>query len=289
MLSSMTAYGQTRLSDDEGEFVCEIRSVNHRYLDVGARLDETLRTLEQPIRERIASRLQRGKVDVSLRFKPSIKVRSRFQIDHQLLDALLASLGDVSERCNDNHAPIDTVALMQWPGVVSTEITLSGRALEQAMQAFEQALNDHLETRLREGAQILVAITERGRQLQHIVSTLRRHRPSVLARQREKLLLKLQQISEDHDQGRLEQELVYAAQKLDIDEELDRLDAHAFELFNVLEREEAVGRRLDFLMQEFNREANTVASKSNDSDTTAASVDMKVLIEQMREQVQNVE
>lgn len=288
MLRSMTAYGHSQLHNEEGEFSCEIRSVNHRYLDIGVRMDENLSVAESIIRDRVTSRLGRGKVEVTLKFSPVLPESSRLKIDVALLDELLAVISKATDRLSSN-APLDVVRLMQWPGVLTSEKYISKRSAQYALVVFDQALEDLIATRTREGEQLRAMLEERGFQLRDIVKILRDRRPFVVARQKDRLMAQLSQLDVDHDQARLEQELVYAAQRLDIDEELDRLEVHITELFNALTRDEAVGRRLDFLMQEFNREANTVASKSNDSETTKQSVNIKVLIEQMREQVQNIE
>lgn len=288
MLHSMTAYGHAKQDIETGECVCEIRTVNHRYLDISFRMDDSLRGIEALIRERIAAKLSRGKVEVALRFNKAALSGAMLAVNDKLLDELISLCNEKSAQCS-HYASIDMVRLMQWPGIVTQSQPVDQQSIDQILSVFDRSLHDLVATRVREGEQIRYALEERGMQLQSIVATLREHRPKVVVRQREKLVSKLQQLPIEADPGRLEQELVFTAQRLDIDEELDRLDTHIQEMFQVFKRTEAVGKRLDFLMQEFNREANTVASKSNDAATTAESVNMKVLIEQMREQVQNVE
>lgn len=288
MLRSMTAYGHSRLVTDDGEFVWELRSVNHRYLEVSFRLPETLRGVESVLRERINSSVHRGKVDVTLKFTPLADETDSLELNEPLLRQL-AHTADYVNGLLESDSVVDPLSLMQWPGVVEFQGAASDAAVASACVGFDTALDDFLSTREREGEQVEKMLADRASYLSATLQLLRNHRPAVVARQRERLLMKLEQLAVEHDSARLEQELVYAAQRLDIDEELDRIDAHIKEFNNVLKREGAVGRRMDFLMQEFNREANTIGSKSNDANTTAASVDMKVCIEQMREQVQNIE
>ena len=288
MLRSMTAFGRSSSGSDNDLFVCELRSVNHRYLDISIRLPDSLRSLEAVIRERLSARLQRGKVEVAIRQSESATQASAVALNEPLLEQLAQAADRVSE-LTGSAKTLDTLSLLQWPGVMALDHQSRDALAVSAMAAFEHALDDFIESREREGLHIAALLDGKAQAIAEITQVVRAARPDVVTRQREKLMSKLSSLEVDYDTARLEQELVYAAQRLDVDEELDRLDAHIIELKNVLKRDEPVGRRLDFLMQEFNREANTLSSKSNDSVTTAASVDMKVLIEQMREQVQNVE
>lgn len=288
MLRSMTAYGRSRLSTASGEFVCELRSVNHRYLDVSIRLPESLRSLEPAMRESLSKALQRGKVDVSLKHSCSSETNHAFAVNESLLTQLLTATEKVKSLSGSCEA-IDPMRLLEWPGVLMTSTDSQTLLVKDALGVFEMALVDFVEARGREGVQVTSLLTEKVSQLRVMISAIRSLRPAVIERQKEKWLAKLSLLDQEHDTSRLEQELVYAAQRLDIDEELDRLESHCCELSKALSRSDSVGRRLDFLMQEFNREANTLAAKSGDVITTNAAVDMKVLIEQMREQVQNVE
>jgi uncharacterized protein (TIGR00255 family) len=288
MLSSMTAYGRSSLKTASGEIVCELRSVNHRYLDVSVRLPESVTSLEPGIRERVTKTVQRGKVDVCLKHTQSSATNQSFSINEGLL-AQLSSAADRVKSLSGSAGGIDPLRLLQWPGVFTASTDSQELMAEDALGVFELALEDFIAARGREGAQISNLLSEKSSQLRALNSDIRSFRPAVVARQKEKWLAKLSQLGQEHDSARLEQELVYSAQRLDIDEELDRLESHCIELSTALGRKDSVGRRLDFLMQEFNREANTLASKSYDVITTNAAVDMKVLIEQMREQVQNVE
>lgn len=288
MLRSMTAFGRSSSSIDNELFVCELRSVNHRYLDVSVRLPEALRSLETVIREHLSARLQRGKVEVGIRQSESAAQTLPVDLNEPLLKQLAQAAERVSELTGSAKIS-DSLTLLQWPGVMVLDHQSRDAMAVSAMAAFERALDYFVESREREGLHIATLLDGKAQAIARITQVVRDARPTVVTRQREKLMSKLAALEVDYDTARLEQELVYVAQRLDVDEELDRLDAHIIELKNVLKRDEAVGRRLDFLMQEFNREANTLSSKSNDSATTAASVDLKVLIEQMREQVQNVE
>lgn len=288
MLRSMTAFGRASLDTGDGEIQCEIRSVNHRYLDVGVRLPETLRSAEAAIRERLGKAVGRGKVDVSLKTSERQAGKQTVSINDVLLEELTAAASRV-EGMTQASCVIDSVRLLQWPGVIQMEDVGGEVPLQDALHVFELALSDFLATREREGQQLANLLSQRNDQLISLLQQLREQRPAVLSLQRERLQSRIADLQVDHDEARLEQELVYAAQRLDIDEEIDRLAAHTVELGHVLERDEPVGRRLDFLMQEFNRETNTISSKSSDRQTTALAVDMKVLIEQMREQVQNIE
>lgn len=286
MLHSMTAFGRSSLDTGNGEMLCEIRSVNHRYLDIAVRVPETLRGAEAGIRERLTTVLSRGKVEVFLTLAGSRPQGGRLAVDEVLLGELTAAASRVTGMTEANCV-IDAVRLLQWPGVIRVEEPAV--PVPDVQEVFERALQDFVATREREGQQMAAFLRQRNEQIMALVSLLREHRPDVLARQREKMQTRIADLKIDHDEARLEQELVHAAQRLDIDEELDRLAAHTVELGQVLERDDPVGRRLDFLMQEFNRESNTIGSKSADRRTTAMAVDMKVLIEQMREQVQNIE
>lgn len=288
MLRSMTAYGRESTRIAGTEIVCEFRSVNHRYLDVVLRLPEPLRVLEAKLRERLVTHLSRGKVEVTLKLVESDDSSKPLVLNQVLLSTLLDASHNIAE-LTDKNTVIDTVRLMQWPGVMNTHEHSLSDLSDAATAVFDAALTDFVQTREREGQQIRDLLCAKTSQLAEQVAQLRMIRPDVLSRQRERWLNKLSQLQAEPDQSRLEQELVYAAQRLDIDEELDRLDAHCIEIGNAVQRTEPVGRRLDFLMQECNREANTISSKSNDVNTTSGSVEMKVIIEQMREQVQNIE
>ncbi|MCB1754733.1 MAG: YicC family protein [Gammaproteobacteria bacterium] len=289
MLRSMTAYGRKESSGEWGTLTWEIRSVNHRYLDIALRLPEELRAIEPDVREAIAARLKRGKLEVSLRLRGSEKIGGALKYRHDLAQQVIAACRELENTEMRNHALVNPIDVLRWPGVVGQEEVDYKPVQQAAMELLKQVLDDYIESREREGEKIAAMLTRRCGDISEIVKKVRQLRPQMLERLREKWLARLADIDVQVDPARLEQEIVLAAQKLDVDEELDRLDAHVSELHDVLKRKEPVGRRLDFLIQEFNREANTLGSKSSDSETTALSVDLKVLIEQMREQVQNVE
>lgn len=288
MLQSMTAFGQSVAHDAHGEHSWEIRSINQRYLDVTIRLPQPLRDIESAVNTRISQRVHRGKVEVTLKLSSASEIGDRLVVDQHLLHQLVEAVSKI-DALPISVGKCDPISLLQWPGLSSMESTADDGLMHTVINSLDVALDDFLQARQREGVQIARMLGSRMDQLAQLLEQLREHRPNVVQGQREKLLLKLGQLDVEHDTARLAQELVYVAQRLDIDEELDRIDSHLQELSLILLRDEPVGRRLDFLMQEFNREANTIASKSSDSQTTKASIDMKVLIEQMREQIQNVE
>jgi uncharacterized protein (TIGR00255 family) len=287
MIRSMTAFARQEHEADWGALTWELRSVNHRYLEVSLRLPDELRSLETGVRERAARRLGRGKLDCNLRYKP-IQRRAALALDAQALDQTLAACEQIRSQL-PAAAAINPLDLLRWPGVIQEESTDPAPLAEAALALFDQALNELVATRDREGAQIHEILRTRLDAMEPLVASARARLPEVLARIRDKLRLRVAELTANPDPDRLEQELAYLAQKMDVDEELDRLTGHITEVRRVLELAEPVGRRLDFLMQEFNREANTLGSKSADSETTKVSVELKVLIEQMREQVQNIE
>lgn len=288
MLKSMTAFGRHQSTTDAGEFLWEIRSVNHRYLELSLRLPDIMRFMEPVVRSRLTERLHRGKVDATLRYRPVTSDQSTVLVNKALADEVISSaIGLIPESVE--AAAIDPMAVLAWPGVVSDQVAQENTLQKHTMTALDVALDDYLEARGREGQRLTVLLAERCRSISEIVTRLRELRPLVLERQQQKLRKRIEDLSVEVDQQRFEQELVFHAQKLDVDEELDRLAAHMEEMQSIFTRDEPVGRRLDFLMQELNREANTLGSKSHDSETTNYTVELKVLIEQMREQVQNLE
>ncbi len=288
MIRSMTAFARVGGEAAGAELTWELRSVNHRYLDIALRLPEELRGLEQAVRERASMRLGRGKLEVVLRWRQGSAEGGEMLIDQDRLSALLHACREVEKRSAEASSP-GVMELLRWPGVVREPEIDTASIQNQALALLDQALGELVETREREGAKIRDLLLTRCEGIAEQVARVRARLPEVRGRIRDKLEARLAELSAPADSNRLEQELVYLAQKMDVDEELDRLEGHVAEVRRVLERDEPVGRRLDFLMQELNREANTLASKSADQDTTAAAVELKVLIEQMREQVQNVE
>ncbi|MFK8078495.1 MAG: YicC/YloC family endoribonuclease, partial [Granulosicoccus sp.] len=249
------------------ELVCELRAVNHRYLDISIRLPEPVRVMEPSIRERLAGVVYRGKIDVSIKHTQTSSEQQSFVINEALLEKLTTAAAKVSA-LSGSSGKVDPLRMLQWPGVMDVLDDSEQTMANDSMDCFEQALQDFLCTREREGEQISQLLSSKTEQVRELVSEIRRLRPVVVERQTERWRAKFDQLSLGHDETRMEQELVYAAQRLDVDEELDRLDAHCNELHKTLKRHDPVGRRLDFLMQEFNREANTLSAKSADSDTT---------------------
>jgi uncharacterized protein (TIGR00255 family) len=288
MIHSMTGFARRETESPQGALAWELKSVNHRYLEVSLRLPEAFRALENAARERIQARLGRGKVEVSLRHQPPAGDEAGLEVNEPLARRLIEVCGQV-EHWVMNPARITALEILRWPGVVREPAPDLEALHGQAMGLLEEALEDLLATRGREGGRLREAIETRCRSVAELVAQVRERRPLVIEALREKWRARIADLGVELDPGRLEQELALQAQRLDVDEELDRLDGHLKEVALILERDEPVGRRLDFLMQEFNREANTLGSKSNDMETTRAAVELKVLIEQMREQVQNVE
>ncbi len=289
MLKSMTAYGRKEESYEFGTLSWELRSVNHRYFDISLRLPEEFRTMEPNVREYLNKKLKRGKLEATLRYQLSANSESRINVNHTLAKEVSKACSDIVNQDMRNHALINPMDVLCWPGVVGQETTDYKAIQEAAMLLLKPAVEDCIESREREGEKIAEMLSRRCEEILEIVKKVQRLRPEVLIRLNEKWKSRLESLDFQPDPARLEQELAIAAQKLDVEEELDRLNAHVAELYNILKRDEPVGRRLDFLIQEFNREANTLSSKSADTNTTNLSVDLKVLIEQMREQVQNVE
>lgn len=288
MIRSMTAFARAERQGEWGTLVWELRSVNHRYLEIGLRMPEELRAAETRFRERIQARLGRGKVDCGLRYRPAENVGERIEYDEAYAKAVIDTCERV-EKIITNPARLSVIDVLRWPGVMREPEQDFEPVREAAASLLDEALDELVQTREREGARLEEIIAQRLDGVAGLVQQVRARRPEVLEGIREKMRSRLQALDVEADPGRLEQELALVAQRLDVDEELDRLQTHVDESRAVLGRDEPVGRRLDFLMQEFNREANTLSSKSNDSETTQAAVELKVLIEQMREQVQNIE
>lgn len=288
MLRSMTAYGRFEEQNDHGTLSWEMRSVNHRYLEVSFRLPEELRAIEPLARERIGKRLKRGKVDVFLKYQPNSDIVTDLNVNEALVQQVLRAAENVrssSEHCG----AIDPMKVLGWSGVVGQRQRDDKALQDCAMNLLDPLLDDYLAAREREGAKTMDMLALRCTTIEKIITQVSALRPKVVERLSDKFKVRLSELDIEVDSARLEQELVFAMHKLDVDEELDRLRAHVGEMRNIFERDEPVGRRLDFLIQEFNREANTLGSKAADSDTTGFSVELKVLIEQMREQVQNIE
>jgi uncharacterized protein (TIGR00255 family) len=288
----MTAFARVQESNEAGSIIWELRSVNHRYLEPGIKLPDDFRQLEPEVRKLLAKYLTRGKVDLGLRYKLEQVQQGGINLNQELVRNLREVEQQVLNIVHEG-SKLSVADILGWPGVI-TDVERDFSALNKlALSSLESALRQLQQGRETEGKALDEMIRSRCAKIAEIVTELRTHRPAMMTALREKweasLDEKLKQWRETASENRLEQELVMLAQKLDVAEELDRLDTHVAEVLNVLDRDEAVGRRLDFLMQELNREANTLGSKSHDSLTTQNAVDLKVLIEQMREQVQNIE
>lgn len=288
MPKSMTAFARETRDGDQGELTWEIRSVNHRFLETFVRLPEDLRPLEMAVRERVGARLDRGKVDASLRFAPAPAAAGELRLNRHYLELLLAAGAEVGARLGRMPAP-EPFDLLRWPGVLEERKPDLGPIQVQALDLLDRTLDTLVAARAREGERLASLIRERCDRLLVCVATVRERMPQVMAEVRQRILDRLDEVRAELDPNRLEQELALLAQRLDVDEEMDRLQAHVQEVGLVVANNKPIGRRLDFLMQELNREANTLGSKSSDLEVTRLVVDMKVLIEQMREQIQNLE
>ncbi|NDY94261.1 YicC/YloC family endoribonuclease [Wenzhouxiangella limi] len=290
MIRSMTAYAQRSLQTDRGQLTWELRSVNQRYLDLHLRLPEEFRVLEPQVRDALKQTLNRGKVEASLRFQPDPGAESaHLTLDTQLAQRLGHLVRDLAAQTGSHAAEPDLVNLLGWPGLVTHERLDFEREHVAAVELLGEALLALVAAREQEGAAIAAMIEERLAGIEQQVAEVRAHLPEIRAGLDQRLRERLAALEQPVDPGRIEQEVVLALQKLDVDEELDRLGVHVAEIRRVLGLDEPVGRRLDFLMQELNREANTLGSKAAVVETGQAAVELKVLIEQMREQIQNVE
>ena len=287
MIRSMTAFARHDMKGEWGNASWELRSVNQRYLETYIRLPEQFRSLEPVIRDRIRQRLTRGKVECQLRFEANPGAQGELTLNQTLAQQVINAANWVKSRTEEGT--IDPVDILRWPGVMSAGEQDLDAINQQLLAGLDQALNDFVEARETEGAALKQLIEQRLAAVSQEVAKVRSEMPAVLVWQRERLVSKLDDAAIQVDSQRLEQELIMLAQRIDVAEELDRLDAHIKETYNILKKKEAVGRRLDFMMQEFNRESNTLGSKSITATITTSAIELKVLIEQMREQIQNIE
>ena len=287
MIRSMTAFASGERNTPWGVLGCELRSVNHRFLETGLRLAEELRALEPQLREKVAARIQRGKLDLVMRLRAPEAAAAGLAVN----EAVVEQLGALAQRLDAKfpRLRVEFTELLQLPGVLQAPVA-DGEALQaQALELLDQVLDEFVAARGREGAKLAAAISERVDAIERIAGQVRTLIPAIREGQRAKLAARLADLPHPVDPGRAEQELVLWLQKLDVDEELDRLGSHIAEIRRILGQGQPAGRRLDFLLQEFNREANTLGSKSVDARTSNAAVELKVLIDQIREQVQNIE
>jgi uncharacterized protein (TIGR00255 family) len=297
MISSMTGFARREMSGPFGELTCELRSVNHRYLEPGFRLPEELRSLEGELRQRLAKELRRGKLDCTIHLRGSHQAERELRVDEAALQRLLKRTEEIAGRLPGGTlfgallgtARVDPLEVLRWPGVLRDDAP-DTESLQGACRAlFQETIKEMVAARRREGQRLRELIDQRCDSLAELVASLRTRMPELQTRLRNRLQERLAELGTAVDASRFEQEVALLLQRADVDEELDRLDGHIVEIRRVIEGDEAAGRRLDFLMQELNREANTLSSKSQELDVTRIAVDMKVLIEQMREQVQNIE
>ncbi|MFQ5937263.1 MAG: YicC/YloC family endoribonuclease [Acidiferrobacterales bacterium] len=284
----MTAFARLDLDTPWGSLVWELRSVNHRYLEMMLRLPDELRSLEPKVRQLVGQHVTRGKVDCTLRFQPKDLTAGEFELNQALVEKVV----DAAEKIGaitPSASPLRTIDILRWPGVLKT-VELDVETLgQQATELLTQALTQLVETRKREGARLQELVEQRLTSTAATVTTVREALTDVRQQFRDRLQERLAELKQELDPIRLEQEIALLAQKTDVQEELDRLDTHVQEARRVLGEAGPMGMRLDFLMQELNREANTLAAKSADVRVTNGAIELKVLIEQMREQVQNIE
>jgi uncharacterized protein (TIGR00255 family) len=285
----MTGFARRERQGPWGTLACELRSVNHRYLELSLRLPDDLRSLEGEARQLLSSMLKRGKVEAGVYLRGTAQANTTVEINRPLIEQLLKRAAEVGALAGAASAPMSPLDILRWPGAIREPDRDVSPVLAEALSLLRETIGDLNDARAREGARLRDLLRQRCELLLQQVATVRLRLPEVSARLRAKVAERVAQLGAQVDPERLEQELVLIAYKMDVQEELDRLGSHIDETLQALDSKEPAGRRLDFLMQELNREANTLSSKSQDMETTRAAVDIKVLIEQMREQVQNVE
>lgn len=286
-IHSMTAFARESTNTEQGMLTIELRTVNHRYLDSSFKLPDSLRALEPKLREMIANNLARGKVDCMMRLQANPQRSASLVINREMLEDLAKASSEIETVIKT--AQPTALQVLQFPGICSASEDSEEELHKASLVLAKQALSSLADNRVREGAKLAKMINERIQLVEAEVAMTKARVPELLQQQRDKVIARIQELEVDADQGRLEQELVHLSHKADVDEELDRLDAHVSEVRRTLDKGGPCGRRLDFLMQELNREANTLSSKSTSSGTTQNAVELKVLIEQMREQIQNIE
>ena len=288
MIRSMTAFARCDRSTEWGTLSWEIRSVNHRYLEPSLRMPEEIRLIESKLRERLTKRLGRGKVECNLRFQASSEEKSGLNINTELAKQVVEASREIDHLLY-NPSSVSSIDVLRWPGVLESGGADWPALRELALSLFEESLDELISSREGEGARLREMIIERLDGMVQHVAEVRTQLPDIIAGQLQKIIDRLGELDVELDEVRLEQEAALLMNKMDVDEEMDRLATHIDEVRANLDAKKPIGRRLDFLMQEMNREANTLGSKSIAIDTTRASVDLKVLIEQMREQIQNIE
>ena len=287
MIYSMTAFARLEVKKDWGDAVWEIRSVNQRYLENFFRLPEQFRGLENTLREKLRQSLTRGKIECSLRIETKKQTNAELNLNKELANQVIQSLQWIKAQAGEGE--INLTDVLRYPGVVETQEQDLDAISQDLLTAFDDLLTDFIAMRGREGEKLNDIIQQRLDAIAVEADKVRSQMPAVLQWQRERLLQRFEDAQINLDPQRVEQEMILLAQRVDVAEELDRLQMHVKETTNILKKGGAVGRKLDFMMQELNRESNTLASKSINADITASAVELKVLIEQMREQIQNLE
>lgn len=288
MIRSMTAFARQEHQESWGQVCWELRSVNHRYLDVSIRLPDEFRHLEELIRERIHGSLKRGKINATLFFSTNSNCAGQWQLNEVLVKRLWENLQSIQILTGNTNLP-NNLDILRWPGVLEADTSNLEQMSEGVLRHFDTALAQLLAHREREGAQLTTLISQRCTAIAGEVAYVRQELPTILQSQRERLQMRLSELANNLNNDRIEQEMVISAQKMDVAEELERLEAHLVEIRQVLIQEQPAGRHLDFLVQELHREANTLGTKSAHINTSRRAVELKVLIEQMREQIQNIE
>ena len=288
MIYSMTGFAVAEAKLPSGTLNLELRSVNHRYLEIQFRMADEFRALEPALRELISKHLSRGKVECRLSYMPIAEAGHTLQINHSLFEQLLAFNREVQSHL-PTSASLSVGEFLRWPGIMGTQEPIETNLSTSGISLLQTALADMSGTRAREGEKLKAMLAERVTQMYVLIATVLPLLPKLMAGYQEKLASRLRDVLASGDDERVRQELALFAQKIDVDEELSRLQAHLSEVSRILESGGAVGKRLDFLMQELNREANTLGSKSVATETSRISMELKVLIEQMREQIQNIE
>lgn len=288
MVASMTAYSYIEEDNEIGRITWECKSINHRHLEIGIQLPEQLRTLEAEVRQRLAARFKRGKVTCSLYFKASNSQDQTMSINMDLAKSLINSAQSIQATIG-NAAMVNAMDILRWPGVIKHDVIDVISISEILMQQLDKALQCVVEMRLREGEKLRSILLERCQNIDSLINTFTEKLPAIQQILRDKLHQRSQELAIELNSERVEQEIFFLLQKSDVAEELDRLTVHSAEIKRVLAQDQPIGRRLDFMMQELNREANTLGSKAIDLDYTQLSIELKVQIEQMREQIQNIE
>ncbi len=287
MIYSMTAFARSGVKKDWGTAVWEVRSVNQRFLETYFRLPEQFRALEPVLRERFRKRLQRGKVECALRFSANDAAVTKLTLNEALAKEVMHAADWVQS--HGQSTGVNPLDILRWPGVIAAEEADMDAIQADVLAAFDDTLTQFIEARATEGDALKALIEQRLDGIEKEAAAVAEKMPAIVEWQREKIQSRFEEAKVELDPTRFEQEMVMLAQKIDVAEELDRLNAHVKETRNILKKGGACGRRLDFMMQEFNRESNTLGSKSINSEITQSAVELKVLIEQMREQIQNIE